>query len=63
MENAARQADARGDERQALKILEGALKHADGSEPELAEAQQFRDELVERISGSALNESGPRPGA
>lgn len=58
MENAARQADARGDERQALKILEGALKRADGSEPELQEAQAFRDELVERITGS-----GPRPGA
>jgi hypothetical protein len=58
MENAARMADARGDERQALKILEGALKHADADDPELAEAQQFRDELVERITGS-----GPRPGA
>jgi hypothetical protein len=32
MEDAARQADARGNERQALKILEGALKRADGSE-------------------------------
>lgn len=58
MENAARQADARGDERQALKILEGALKRVDGSEPELQEAQAFRDELVERIKAS-----GPRPGA
>ncbi len=58
MENAARQADARGDERQALKILEGALKQTDGTEPELAEAQAYRDELVERISAS-----GPRPGA
>ncbi|KJK51937.1 hypothetical protein UK23_05380 [Lentzea aerocolonigenes] len=57
MENAARQADARGDERQALKILEGALKHADGSEPEFVEAQAYRDELVERITGSE-----PRPG-
>ncbi|SES12026.1 hypothetical protein SAMN05216188_12298 [Lentzea xinjiangensis] len=52
MENAARMADARGDEAQALKILEGALKRADGSEAELAEARQFRDELVERINGS-----------
>ncbi|GGU25839.1 hypothetical protein [Lentzea flava] len=58
VENAARQADARGDERQALKILEGALGKATGDEPEFLEAQQFRDELVERISGS-----GPRPGA
>ncbi|GHH47584.1 hypothetical protein [Lentzea cavernae] len=58
MENAARQADARGDERQALKILEGALKHADGTEPELPEAQAYRDELVERITSSE-----PRPGA
>ena len=58
MENAARMADAHGDERQALKILEGALKRADAADPELAEVQQFRDELVERISGSA-----PRPGA
>ncbi|SDP23135.1 hypothetical protein [Lentzea jiangxiensis] len=58
LENAARQADARGDERQALKILEGALKQADGSEPELLEAQAYRDELVERITSSE-----PRPGA
>ncbi|MFD9698517.1 hypothetical protein [Lentzea sp. NPDC059081] len=56
MENAARQADARGDERQALKILEGALTKADGTEPELAEAQAYRDELVERITSSE-----PRP--
>ncbi|HEX8868634.1 MAG TPA: hypothetical protein VF821_23445 [Lentzea sp.] len=58
LENAARQADARGDERQALKILEGALKRAVGDEPELAAAQEFRDDLVERIRAS-----GPRPGA
>ncbi|MFI6097886.1 hypothetical protein ACIA8G_20195 [Lentzea sp. NPDC051213] len=58
MENAARQADSRGDERQALKILEGALKHADGSEPELKEAEAFRDELIERVRASE-----PRPGA
>jgi hypothetical protein len=55
MENAARQADARGDERQALKILEGALKRAGGSEPELPDAQAYRDELVERIKGSAAD--------
>lgn len=55
MENAARMADARGDERQALKILEGALKRAEG---DTTEAEAFRDELIERISGS-----GPRPGA
>ena len=58
MENAARQADARGDERQALKILEGALKRAGGDEPELPAAREYRDELVERIKGSE-----PRPGA
>ncbi|MFJ5990733.1 hypothetical protein [Lentzea sp. NPDC092896] len=58
MENAARQADARGNEQQALKILEGALKQADGSEPELPEVRAYRDELIERISGSE-----PRPGA
>ncbi|MEV6238037.1 hypothetical protein [Lentzea sp. NPDC051838] len=52
MENAARQADARGDERQALKILEGALKRAVGDEPELAAAQEFRDDLVERVRAS-----------
>ncbi|WP_086661198.1 hypothetical protein [Lentzea kentuckyensis] len=52
MENAARQADARGDERQALKILEGALKRADGGEPEFQAAQEYRDELIERIKGS-----------
>ncbi|MFJ8963113.1 hypothetical protein ACIRG5_27375 [Lentzea sp. NPDC102401] len=58
MENAARQADARGDERQALKILEGALKQAGGSEPELPDVQAYRDELIERISGAE-----PRPTA
>jgi hypothetical protein len=58
MEDAARLGDAKGDERQALKILEGALKRTDGSEPELPEAQAYRDELVERIKGSE-----PRPGA
>lgn len=58
MENAARQADARGDERQALKILEGALRRADGSEPEFQAVEEYRDELIERITGS-----GPRPTA
>ncbi|MET9227377.1 hypothetical protein [Lentzea sp. NPDC003310] len=57
MEDAARQADARGNERQALKILEGALKRADASE-DRTEAEAYRDELIERITGS-----GPRPGA
>ncbi|WP_318307697.1 hypothetical protein [Amycolatopsis solani] len=52
LENAARQADARGDERQGLKILEGALKRATGDEPELPAAREYRDELVERIKGS-----------
>lgn len=61
MEDAARQADARGDERQALKILEGALRRADAADPGLAEAQGYRDELIERIKGS--EESGPRPTA
>lgn len=56
MEDAARLGDAKGDERQALKILEGALKRTDGSEPELLDAQAYRDELVERIKGSE-----PRP--
>ncbi|MET9626741.1 hypothetical protein ABZX92_04690 [Lentzea sp. NPDC006480] len=63
MENAARQADARGDERQALKILEGALKRAEGSEEELQEAQAFRDELIERIRVAESIWFGPRPGA
>src|SRR4051794_35226202 len=58
MENAARQADARGDERQGLKILEGALKRATGDEPEFQAVREYRDELVERIKGSE-----PRPGA
>lgn len=62
MENAARQADARGDERQALKILEGALKRADTADPKLKEAQQFRDELAERISGSVQHpDAAERP--
>jgi hypothetical protein len=56
MENAARQADARGDERQGLKILEGALKRATGDEPEFQAAREYRDELLERIQGS---EPGP----
>jgi hypothetical protein len=51
MENAARQADAHGDERQGLKILEGALKKAAGDEPEFQAVQEYRDELVERIKG------------
>ncbi|TDV51092.1 hypothetical protein [Actinophytocola oryzae] len=51
MEDAARQADARGDERQGLKILEGALKRATGDEPELQAAREYRDELLERIKG------------
>jgi hypothetical protein len=58
MENAARQADAHGDERQGLKILEGALKRATGDEPEFQPAREYRDELVERIKGSE-----PGPGA
>ncbi|MEU7480847.1 hypothetical protein AB0A63_33065 [Lentzea sp. NPDC042327] len=58
MENAARQGDARGDERQALKILEGALKRAAADDPERTAAEAYRDELVERVTGSA-----PRPGA
>ncbi|MFC5288837.1 hypothetical protein ACFPM7_17410 [Actinokineospora guangxiensis] len=52
MENAARLADAKGDEHQALKILEGAINQADGSEPELRDAKAFRDELVERTAGT-----------
>ena len=51
MENAARQADARGDERQGLKILEGALKRATGDEPEFQAVREYRDELAERIKG------------
>ncbi len=58
MENAVRQADARGDERQGLKILEGALRRATGDEPEFQAVREYRDELVERIKGSE-----PRPGA
>ncbi|MBN9747497.1 hypothetical protein DMP23_41460 [Amycolatopsis sp. A1MSW2902] len=49
LENAARQADARGDARQGLKILEGALKRATGDEPEFEAVREYRDELVERI--------------
>lgn len=52
MEDAARQADARGDERQGLKILEGALKRATGDEPELQAVREYRDELLERVKGS-----------
>ncbi|MEV0678682.1 hypothetical protein AB0I60_19405 [Actinosynnema sp. NPDC050436] len=51
LENAARQADAHGDERQGLKILEGALRRATGDEPEFQEVQEYRDELIERIKG------------
>ncbi|SDG23632.1 hypothetical protein SAMN05216553_106318 [Lentzea fradiae] len=65
MENAARQADARGDERQALKILEGALRRAEPS-PERDEAEAFRDELLERLGGTTSagsTSAGRRPGA
>lgn len=55
MENAARMADARGDERQGLKILDGALQRATGDEPEFRAAQEYRAELVERVAGA-----GPR---
>jgi len=57
MENAARQADARGHEHQGLKILDGALKRATGDEPELQAAREYRDELAERIKGSAQRPS------
>ena len=62
MENAARQADARGDEHQGLKILDGALKRATDDEPELQAAREYRDELAERVKGSAQRpalERGP----
>lgn len=62
VENAARQADARGDERQALKILEGALRRAEPS-PERDEAEAFRDELLERLGGATSAVPGRRPGA
>ncbi|MFD4639603.1 hypothetical protein ACFWN2_19980 [Lentzea sp. NPDC058436] len=62
MEDAARQADARGNERQALKILEGALKRADASE-DVTEAEAYRDELIERITSSSPTEPEPRPTA
>jgi hypothetical protein len=52
LENAARQADARGDERQGLKILEGALRRTTGDEPEFEAVREYRDELVERIAGT-----------
>ncbi|UKD58086.1 hypothetical protein L3Q65_15575 [Amycolatopsis sp. FU40] len=58
MENAARQADSHGDERQALKILEGALKRATGDEPEFQAAREFRDELIERVAGAEGAASG-----
>jgi hypothetical protein len=58
MENSARMADSHGDDRQGLKIMEGALKKAVGDEPEFQAATEYRDELVERIRGSA-----PLPGA
>jgi hypothetical protein len=51
-------ADSHGDDRQGLKILEGALKKAVGDEPEFQAATEYRDELVERVRGS-----GPPPGA
>ena len=57
MENAVRQADARGDERQGLKILEGALRRATGDEPEFQAVREYRDELVERIKGNGGHRS------
>lgn len=52
LENAARQADSHGDERQGLKILEGALTRSSGDEPEYQAVREYRDELVERITGT-----------
>lgn len=51
---AARQADARGDESQALAVLDAALlRHPDAPAEERAEAEAFRAELRERIEQRA----------
>jgi catechol 2,3-dioxygenase-like lactoylglutathione lyase family enzyme len=50
---AARQADARGDEAQALAVLDAALlRHPDAPELERAEAEAFRAELRDRLAAS-----------
>lgn len=50
LEVAARQGDARGDEAQALKVLEaGLLRHPDASPEEIAEVQAYRAELLLRL--------------
>lgn len=48
---AARQADARGDEAQALAVLDAALlRHPDAPAEERAEAEAFRAELYARLT-------------
>ncbi|MET8759592.1 VOC family protein [Lentzea sp. NPDC004782] len=50
LRNAVTLAGSHGAERQALKILEGALaREVHASEDERAEALEFRDELLERL--------------
>jgi len=49
---AARQGDARGDEAQAIAVLDaGLLRHPNARADELAEALAYRAELVERLGG------------
>ncbi|MEV6238034.1 hypothetical protein [Lentzea sp. NPDC051838] len=51
LRNAVTLAGSHGAERQALKILEGALvRETHASEDERAEALEFRDELLERLN-------------
>jgi catechol 2,3-dioxygenase-like lactoylglutathione lyase family enzyme len=46
--NAVVLADSKGDDHQAAKILRGAVRRADASDPAAAEAQKFLAELDER---------------
>ncbi|GLZ31119.1 hypothetical protein Lesp02_33070 [Lentzea sp. NBRC 105346] len=56
LQNAEALANGKGDDKQALKILDGALKReADAPTADRAKALEFRAELVERLSGAELD--------
>ncbi|NOJ58434.1 hypothetical protein [Arthrobacter sp. 260] len=52
VQNAVVLADSKGDEAQAAKVLQGAIKRAPADDPARADAQSFIDELTERLSES-----------
>lgn len=57
---AARQGDARGDDAQALKVLDaGLLRHPDAPPDVMEEALRYRDELRERLGQAPKSEDAP----